>query len=435
MRPAAAWLAAALLLAPPVAQAQPAAVATIYETEALAARQPGYRRGLIDNLDNVIRPVLTPQERAGTAAMRVRMELRLPGDEPFGFRAQGGDVVLSTASLTFLDDIATATAWLQENGYSQQTVADYMTMLRNWRQAGGAARPPAPREALCIPADALDTPRVAALAQHMFNGMAVFVLLHEVGHVLHRHSANVAPAQSRAQEAEADRFALDVLARLNEAPLGLSVLFLAMAHLNEVQAATAGDAAHREIVAGHTHPLSPSRLRAVALHVAASGAGFVGDSRATAERVARDIRLLADFLGNLDLQRLIARIGATVRPEDLGPRRPGRHLARHCRAPAPTGLPFDGAFHGSVRLGGTAFNVDLVLHQAADGQVRGGYSFGAGFARLDGIAHGDALTLEWHLPPDHGRGRATARAGVLAGSWGDGMAEAGGGTFQVSRVP
>jgi len=421
----------------PVALAQPSTIATMYDTEMLAARQPSFRRGLTDNLDNVILPVLTAEERARLSGMRLRLELRLPGDEPFGFRAQGGDVVLSTASLTFLDEIATAVAWLQGNGYSQQTVADYMMMLRNWRQVGGAARPPAPREALCIPADALDDKRVERQALQLLNGMGIFVLLHEVGHVLHRHRAGpgVAPALSRAQEAEADRFALDVLARLNEAPLGLAVLFTAMVHFHEVHAAAAGDAAHRELVAGHTHPLSPSRLREVALHVAGSGAGFVGDSRATAEHVARDIRLLAGFLGDLDLQRLIVRIGDTVRPAHLGPRRPGRHLAPHCRAAAPSGLAFDGAFRGTLTMEGTSFDMDLVLAQGSDGRVRGDLSYGAGFARLEGTASGTEVELRWQLPPDHGRVRATIRGDTLAGSWGEGEAATGGGTFVVQRQP
>lgn len=419
----------ALALAAAPAQAQPAA---LYPDALLASRQPGYLRGLQGNLADVVWPRLTAAERAALAGLRLRLEPRLAPDEPFGFRAQGTEVILSVASLTFLDDLSAAAAWLTVHGYALATVTDYMMLLRRWTAADGP--PPPPRSALCLPPDALDTPRVAARAQRMFDGLAMFVLLHEVGHVLHRHRPDVPPAQSREQEEAADRFALDILARLNEVPLGLAVLFPAMAHFQEVPAAAASDTAWRDMVGRHTHPLSPSRLRAAALHLAGSGHGFATDSRVEAQWVAGQILQSALLLAERDLQRLSWRIGTSLRPEHLGPRRPGQHLARHCRAPPATGLPFDGVFRGSMRMGTTDFDTDLVMTQAPDGTVRGSLSYGAGFVGVDGAATGPDLAVRWSLPPDSGATRARLTGNVLQGSWTD-RAGNPGGSFRLTRVP
>ena len=93
----------------------------------------------------------------------------------------------------------------------------------------------------------LENREIANRATRTFDTEAVFILLHEYGHVFFGHPGNKAlpPEISRANEEAADRFALDMLARVGEIPLGVSVLFFTMAHLSEEVATT--------------HPVSPDR--------------------------------------------------------------------------------------------------------------------------------------------------------------------------------
>lgn len=414
------------------AQTNPAAA--IYDRAELEPLQPRYQRGWLGNYTDVFRPVMTNEERTRLDNVQFRVELSLPSQEPFGFAAAGDTVLVSTASLKFLDDLSVATAWLDLSGFTTQTVSDYLLMLRYWGRNQGAARPPRPLEALCIPDTALNDRRIEQRALRLFDGTAAFALLHEYGHAFRHHPGNLGvPAEvSRANEEAADQFGLDLLARVNEAPLGLSLLFLAMSQFYENRADFATEAEYHQALASRTHPVSPERLQRVARHIAGSGRGFTGNSRATALKVSLDISQLAVQLADLDVQRLAARIGRTVTPADLAPRRRGRQLAPPCRAPAPTGLPFDGTFRGSVTVGQTSLDVDAVLTQTGD-RVTGSYSFGAGFARLKGTAAGTDLSYAWELPPDSGFGTMQLRNGAFAGSWGMGRAASGAGTVRLGR--
>ena len=291
--------------------------------------RPRYQNGWMTNYREVFLPVFTAEERARLEGVQFRFEPGLPAAEPFGFYSTRDTVFASAASLKFLDDLSTATAWLDLNGFEQQTPADYMLMLRYWRGKEGDKRPPKLLEALCIPNDALADRRSDERANRIFDGIVVFILLHELGHVFWAHPGyvGVAPETARANEEAADRFALDVLARINEAPLGVSALFLAMANLSENRA---DYRFRRGIPAGgsrRTHPLSPARLQSFASHLAASGRGFTGNSRAVALKTSLDISQLA-----LAARRLgcAAPFGAYRRhrhPADLAPRRRGQHLA------------------------------------------------------------------------------------------------------------
>lgn len=420
------------------AQTNPAA--RIYDEPDLTPWHSRYERGWLGNDKDVFRPLMSAQEQARLANLRYRPTLTIPAAEPFGFHATGNDVVASTASLKFLDDLSVATAWLQRNGYNTQTIADYMLMLRYWPKATNAPRPPKPLDALCIPPNALSDPRVDSLANRIFNGNVVFILLHEYGHVRFQHQGNraVSPDASRANEEAADAFALNLLAKVNEAPLGLAMLFMAMANFYENRADFGSDGEYHAALTSRTHPLSEARLQAVARHIAAAGTGFTANSRAAALAVSLEITTVAKMLGDTDLQRLTARVGRTVTPADLAPRKSRQHLAPHCTAPA-SGLPFAGYFRGTILGGRTEFDLDAVLTQAGD-RVTGSFSYGAGFARLEGRVTGTRLDYTWSLPPNRGRGTATLSTATpggdtIAGTWGDNDANAGVGTLTVRRQP
>jgi hypothetical protein len=200
-----------------------------------------YERGWTNNYQNVFLPALTADEKARLEGIRFRMEWRIDGVEPFGFMAGRGTVIASAASLRFLEDVAMAYTWLDRKGYSTQTVGDYLLMLRHWE---AAEVPPKPWDALCIPDDAFEDADVAGPARRAFDTAAVFVLLHEYGHVLYRHPGNraVPPDVSRSNEEAADRFAFDQFVRVGDMPIGVPILFFTMAHLMENRAHYSSDA-------------------------------------------------------------------------------------------------------------------------------------------------------------------------------------------------
>jgi hypothetical protein len=116
------------------------------------------------------------EERARLHGAQFRFQARDPASEPFGFYSTRETVVASVSSLKFLDDLCVAAAWLDLSGFEQQTIADYMLVLRYWRCSQGDKRPPKPLDALCIPTVALANRRVEARANRIFDGVVVSIL-------------------------------------------------------------------------------------------------------------------------------------------------------------------------------------------------------------------------------------------------------------------
>src|SRR3954468_14925303 len=101
----------------------------IYENTDVASLAPKYERGWRDNFNNVFSKVFTNEERSRLSGVNFRMNLQLPGHEPFGFFGGGGTVLASAASMRFLEDLALAHTWLDRNGFAPQSLADYLLML------------------------------------------------------------------------------------------------------------------------------------------------------------------------------------------------------------------------------------------------------------------------------------------------------------------
>lgn len=420
-----------------LAAAQAAPLDDMYDDQDLASWPAVYERGWRGNYEKVFLPRFTPEEKARLASVQFVMERRIPGREPFGFvyRSDRDQVSASAASLIFLEDIAYAYTWLNEKGYDLQSIGDYLMMLRYWDAARG--RPPKPLAALCVPRDPADK-KIAEFADDAFNLAAIFVLLHEYGHAFYRHPGNamVPAATSRANEEAADRFALDVIARTGDVPLGVTVLFFTMANLMESRASFADDAAYQRTLAARTHPLSPERLQAFARHLSASSAAyeraFKPGAKASALVLAQMVQTLSLLMADADVQRRSAENGLTVSQDDLAPRRKGVHLAPPCNGVAPTGQSFDGYYRGNVLLGRTAFTVDAMFERHGDA-VSGSYSYGAGFGRIRGVVKGDSLTYRWSMGRASGNGVLTQRDDGFRGTFGSGSAASGEGIIALSK--
>src|SRR5262249_51096391 len=392
-----------------VSVAQAGVLDTLYDDQQLIELQPRYERALRSNYVDIIAPVLTTEERARFANTQVRVLLRIPDREPFGFVSAAGQVVISTASLQFLFEMVLAERWLDRSGYARATVEEYLTMLRYWDEKRG--RPPGPLAVLCIPPESAIDRTIVQEAEEIFSDAAFFVQLHEYGHVLYGHPGNrdVPPAQSRANEQAADSFALDVEARLNNAPSGLAWFFFVASYLTDFTV-EAGTAAQRTMLAARTHPVSPERLQAVARQLAMRAEvyakAFKSTDSATVGAYAIEINRLGYLLADPMVQRYTLLIGTTVSPADLAPRPNGRNLSPPCDGRTPSQLPYDGTLRGKLSAGGEDLKVDYVLTQRDD-IVHGSFSYGKGIGRILGKITDGGLIYRWTLGSEAGQGIIT----------------------------
>lgn len=397
--------------------ASAADLSALYDPATLRHWQPRYERSTLEILNEVIVPVLTTEARRRLGGTRVEFPLHAEGrwrGRPLAFYVppDGARVVLPIFSLKFLDDLCTAYAWLQINGYTLETISEYTAMLRYADVPEG--RYPPPLTALHVPADAREDPRVDELARGHFVTARTWLLLHELGHVHHRHVSR-SFAQSRRNEEQADRFAVDVMRRTPLPPLGILVYFLADAHW-------AGYPSSAE----DTHPLTGARVRSLAAAL---------DDRGLADQ----LRAVAGLLDDPDIRTGFAATGRTGDFAALRPRRPGE-LPRPARTTArTTGAPiaFQGRYLGESRQFSDAgsYPSEVLLHRRGD-RVNGEYSFGLGVGSLVGSVAGDMLHFEWTWAGNHGRGvfRASGDGDAFSGTWGYRQSADNAGTWKGRRA-
>jgi hypothetical protein len=313
-------------------------LAYMYDMRHLQREKPRYEQR-IGELYGIIAPLLSTPERRELAG--VRIELPLIGAQsgtPLDFYTMGqagrATVFMPVFSLLFLEDLATAFAWLQRHDYSLETVEEYITMLR-YKKASDfpGGRYPPPLKALHIPPEAMSHEWVKTLALALRNEAYAFILLHELGHVLSRHPGydGIAREVARQHEARADRFALVMLERAETLPMGVILWF--MAQVNAMP--SKGQLMAEKLVKSDadwqaylntwaTHPLTVDRLSAIALYLDgwATRVG-PGNRRDVLAFIASKLAYMAEELGDPDLQGCMAVVAYRADPGLLVPRRIG----------------------------------------------------------------------------------------------------------------
>lgn len=234
-----------------------------------------------------------------------------------------GVVHLPIHSLLFLEDACTAYAWLHHNGFSPITINEYSSMLKYRRPAdfpGGEFLPPL--KALGIPDDALTDLQVAEMSLRFRNSAYAYVLAHELGHILHRHRGNKAvPAdKSRADEREADEFALRVLRRDRQIPMGAILYFQMTAFTASPQRFDYPTVEEwQEAMRIATHPVTSDRVRGLAEGLR-NGANQYGPNREIALDVADKLKQIPVEMEDRDWQLYFQRIGQRAPLSRLRPR-------------------------------------------------------------------------------------------------------------------
>jgi hypothetical protein len=426
----------ALLLLPAGVRAE--GWAGFYGRQTLVYWQGQIPPGVEENFREVVWPKLTPEEKRRLGQVTLDFPLE-DAQHPMNFYAVAGGgkktITLPISSMRFLGDIAVADAWLKESGYSIDPVTDYLAMLKYQWPDGLAGRRYRPREALGIPDNATANARVERQFQRIFGTAIVFVLGHELGHLYHQHATNVSPERSRQQEEEADRFGMELMRRIGDAPVGMVPFFFILAHL-EAYKSDPGYPARR---ATATHPVTTARLLAIAASIEANAADFsrTGTSPATLKKIAGDVRAIAMDFDDPGVQEVIRQKGLSARPELLGPRKPGAAAAAVPPAAGRPTTPFSGSYKGKwLDAKGTDLDVEMSLTRQGNA-VRGSYNFGVGHVLIEGTVSNNTLFYNWKWGTEYfGKGvlKLDVSGHELVGTWGYTQAESGAGAWKLHRV-
>jgi hypothetical protein len=421
-------------------------VDNLYDDATLKYWQSRYSKGLNSNLQNVILPRLTAEERRRLAGVQIEVPLRVQGQEPFAYYTTGTPwvVTISAASLKFFDDFCVAIAWLQANGYSIETASDYVSMLKYRTPGAVGGRYPLPLDALQIPGNALDDQRVNNIATRIFDEAIFFVLAHELGHVLHRHPGygpGVTRAEARANEADADAFALDMIQRAEAEPTSMAFWFLMAGHMADGRGDFPSDAEYEKFLAESTHPLTGDRIAALADRLVAAADEFArneSDQAASLSRInwtADQLNQVADILGDPEIQALIANRGRSMTPAMLAPRH-AEELPGAGPAAAIAGLAaFHGTYQGEFSDGTGSLPINTVLRRNGD-QVTGEYYYGAGAGQVVGLVQDGTFYFQWQEGNASGYGylETDDDGETVSGRWGRGESMDDGGTWRGKRT-
>lgn len=401
--------------------AQSGLIGSIYPAEMLEEKKHAYSHFLLQFYEEAIRPLLGADEARAVGEINFRFPLNLPGQEPVGFCARHGTIILSIASLKLLNDLLLAYCWLGRHGYKPVTIDDYLMMLVHWRSD---STPPEPLPCLGIPDNAGSEAGIEELHAVWVRHAYVFILLHELGHLRHGDTTvgNISRSELRARERRADQFALNVMGRLGFEGSGIAQFFewawVFMPNPDDYP----DEDSYWNALQNQTHPVTTDRLLDVAEDIDANAGKYATDQEpetlAAFQNLSRALKLLASLKGDPDLQRKAFRRASFLRPEDLAPRRPNEMIAMPVGAPASQG-PFQGKLVGSVGIGAISQDIEVTLQNRAS-QVTGAYTDGVEIGRIDGTVTENSLNFRWVLGELQGSGLLGFDGRVYSGTIGMG---------------
>lgn len=377
--------------------------------------------GLRSNFEQVLLPRLTDRERQQLGRISLDLSRREYAEHPLNFyAATGGKVVLPLSSVKLVSDLSLALAWYNRKRLPEQKVFDYAAMLAFRGPAPDGVKA-LPLAALGVPDDADNDPAVNGLFQKLFGTTMVFIMGHETGHLFHAHRANVGEARSRQQEGEADAFAVELMARMGEPPIGISFFFMMVAPF--------------ECAERSTHPLSGERIDRLVASLRNNASLFARNKpspqqeRQIIESITQELGKVAKLVDDPDIRESMRLVGLASKVSDFAA------LARPGGArPATNRQPFDGSYVGQW-TDAKGVSLDFRMNLRRQGTtVRGNYEFGMGMAELEGTIADDQLDYAWRWGTEYfGRGKMRSLAsGELQGTWGYTRRSEGGGTLSAT---
>ncbi len=430
-------------------------MSNMYDSATLAYWKTRYPANTQYNFENLILAKLKPNERVAVGNIKLYFPLfaegRAAGD-PLAFYATAPPpaITMPILSIKFFDDLSVAFAWLEMNGYSAETVTDYLAMLK---YKGPAEFPngwyPTPLTALQIPSNALKNPQVDDLSQKILKSAIVWIMAHELAHIYYRHpgyGGNVAMSQDN--EKQADRFATEMMRRIGVAPAGMVYFFFFAVHLMPHQGDFPTEASWQEYLHQKaTHPLTENRLLAIAEDLKTKAADFASTEPNPTVAVQRiryissQISGIGKLLGDTELQKSMKAKGLATDLDSLVPRKKGELLQpeRVGLAPGQEQTPFDGTYRATyvhnLKDGRKEELLARVTLKRKDNMVYGRYYFGMGEGTIEGAVQKEKLYFDWQWADASGKGvLETQENGVaFSGKWGYGQSRDNGGTWSGRR--
>ncbi|HEY7646476.1 MAG TPA: hypothetical protein VH858_15655 [Hyphomicrobiales bacterium] len=298
-----------------------AAEAQVYSRAELAKDEVRLRNAVIKIYEIGIKPSLTEAEKKAIGDFEFRFPYPKGNDELMNFYAttDGRSLIMPIMSLKALEDLATAYGWTyNQPGLSLSTIDVYYTMLR-YRDP----KPPAILKALHIPDDALKDPRVDDLSLRLRNEAFAFIIIHELGHIRFKHKPvnAISAQQAQKDESEADRFALDVLARTKTPALGAALFFQAQIYNLEHRSEFASEEAFKKhMQETMSHPLSVERIKEMAAYMEGPLARGRPTEAVIWQGTGMQLRQVVAVLEDVDLARCVVRYAKTAELSVLKPR-------------------------------------------------------------------------------------------------------------------
>jgi hypothetical protein len=411
-------------------------VSRLYSQEKLQADAARWSEQVQAEYRDTILPQLSDEERSALGAVKIEVPLKGHRGDPFEFYYENGKVNLPAFSLRFFSDVCVANAWLNAHGYDGTTVRDYVGLL--FREAAASPRAPLPAvfRTLGVPENAREESAVSNRADRNFGNTVVFLLTHELGHALKKHRTDLRdPVEKRKQEIEADAFAIEMMRRIGQVPVGFEFWFDVehSGHVAPVKFNT--QAEWQKYLAGLDHPVTTERFEALVVAIEKAPDSFARNQANQALWTQRS-KMLAQYFRLAAPQwttNPIAHLAEYERVdglhvEDLKPRKAAFTIPGTKQEP-----DFNGLF--AVRrtaADGSEDRVDLLLLRMGK-DVTGGYSNG----KVDGFIEGDirngVLHFTWREGNANGKGIAEAQGETLRGTWGLGESEQGAGEFSAER--
>jgi hypothetical protein len=417
-------------------------VSRLYSQEKLQADAARWSEQIQAEYRDTIVPQLSEEERSALGTVKIEVPLSGPNGDPFSFYTDDkGTIYLPALSLRFFSDLCVANAWLNAHGYDGTAVRDYVGVLLREATLSPGAPLPAVFRSLGIPDNAREESAVANRVDRNFGNTIVFLLAHELGHALKKHDTHSRDrVQKRRQEIEADAFAIEVMRRIGQVPLGVEFWFDVerIGHVQGIRRVTSArfptETEWQKYLAGLDHPVTSERLDALATAVEKAPDSFARN-QADQARWTRNSKIFAQYmrLGAPSASIGAARIAEYERVRDLHV----ENLKPRKTAFTIPGTEHEPDFNGlfAVRrtgADGRQDRMDLLLLRMGD-DITGGYSNG----EIDGFIQGDirdgVLHFTWREGNANGHGVAQAQGETLRGTWGLGESEQGTGEFSAER--
>jgi hypothetical protein len=416
--------------------ALPQNVSRLYPREKLEADAARSGEQIRAEYRETILPQLTDTERSALSAIKIDFPISGPNGDPFEFYTDGNTIYLPALSLRFYADLCVANAWLNAHGFDGTTVRDYVGVL--FREAKLSPRAPLLPvfRTLGVPDTARDEAAVKNRADRNFGNTIVYLLAHELGHVLKKHDVHSRdPVQKRKQEIEADAFAIEVMRRIAQVPLGLEFWFDVerIRHVAPLKFPTESE--WQNYLASLRHPVSKERLEALADAIEKAPESFARIQTdqalwtARSKMFAQMFRLAAPFAANR-----VARVAeySRVRELRLADLKPRKAAFAVPGITTETAEDFNGLFRVHRTAPAGTDEIDLLLLRDGD-DVRGAYMKPNVSGSLEGQIRDGVLHFIWSEGSAQGHGKAESRGDSFRGTWGIDEAEQGAGEFTAER--